>query len=176
MWTRAVTALLRRPSKPLTAAAYDTLLLSRWGAAPVCVRGLSSSVQAAGKWGASAIAEYEGIAKASYEADRAQVDSWVRELLSPNLGGGGAGRQRGLVLLLNGTVDAPLCSSSLNVVKMLTHAQVIPFTAVDVTAHPALLGYVLARGCVRASTCACVRACVCVHASMCVCVCRHVGA
>ncbi|CAJ1330974.1 unnamed protein product [Effrenium voratum] len=50
-----------------------------------------------------------------------------------------------VVLFMEGTPDAPKSEPSLNVVKMLTEAQVVPLTAVDVLAHPAILGYTVAK-------------------------------
>mmetsp|Transcript_83607 Transcript_83607/g.259759 ORF Transcript_83607/g.259759 Transcript_83607/m.259759 type:complete len:182 (+) Transcript_83607:137-682(+) len=50
-----------------------------------------------------------------------------------------------LVLFMEGTPDAPKSETSLNVVKMLTQAQVVPFLAVDTLAHPAILGYTVSK-------------------------------
>eukprot|EP00933_Yihiella_yeosuensis_P041566 TRINITY_DN35965_c0_g1_i1.p1 TRINITY_DN35965_c0_g1~~TRINITY_DN35965_c0_g1_i1.p1 ORF type:complete len:179 (+),score=39.03 TRINITY_DN35965_c0_g1_i1:67-603(+) len=50
-----------------------------------------------------------------------------------------------VVLFMEGTVDAPKSEPSLNVVKMLTQAQVVPLTAIDVLAHPAILGYTVSK-------------------------------
>ncbi|CAE8624668.1 unnamed protein product, partial [Polarella glacialis] len=46
-----------------------------------------------------------------------------------------------VVLFMEGTVDAPKSEPSMNAVKILTQAQVVPLTAIDVLAHPAILGY-----------------------------------
>merc|ERR1712232_480748 len=50
-----------------------------------------------------------------------------------------------LVLFMEGTPDAPKSETSHNVVKMLTQAQVVPFVAVDVMTHPAVLGYTVSK-------------------------------
>ncbi|CAE8618181.1 unnamed protein product, partial [Polarella glacialis] len=44
-----------------------------------------------------------------------------------------------VVLFMEGTVDAPKS------VKILTQAQVVPLTAIDVLAHPAILGYTVSK-------------------------------
>merc|ERR1712099_77142 len=46
---------------------------------------------------------------------------------------------------MEGTPDAPKSEPSLNLVKMLTQAQVVPFLAIDVFAHPAVLGYTVSK-------------------------------
>merc|ERR1719242_1141606 len=50
-----------------------------------------------------------------------------------------------VVLFMEGTPDAPKSEPSLNVVKMLTQAQVVPFLSVDVLSHPAVLGYTVSK-------------------------------
>ncbi|EER11198.1 monothiol glutaredoxin-4, putative [Perkinsus marinus ATCC 50983] len=50
-----------------------------------------------------------------------------------------------LVLFMEGTVDAPEGQLSLNVVKMLTEVQAVPLVTVDVTEHPAITGYTVAK-------------------------------
>eukprot|EP00933_Yihiella_yeosuensis_P078634 TRINITY_DN902_c0_g2_i1.p1 TRINITY_DN902_c0_g2~~TRINITY_DN902_c0_g2_i1.p1 ORF type:complete len:170 (-),score=43.29 TRINITY_DN902_c0_g2_i1:94-603(-) len=50
-----------------------------------------------------------------------------------------------VVLFMEGTPDAPKSEPSLNVVKMLTQAQVVPLTSIDVLAHPAILGYTVSK-------------------------------
>eukprot|EP00440_Ansanella_granifera_P039492 gb/GFBE01042841.1/.p1 GENE.gb/GFBE01042841.1/~~gb/GFBE01042841.1/.p1 ORF type:complete len:181 (+),score=46.11 gb/GFBE01042841.1/:1-543(+) len=50
-----------------------------------------------------------------------------------------------VVLFMEGTPDAPKSEPSLNAVKMLTEAQVVPLLAVDVLAHPAILGYTVSK-------------------------------
>eukprot|EP00931_Biecheleriopsis_adriatica_P030464 TRINITY_DN17964_c0_g1_i2.p1 TRINITY_DN17964_c0_g1~~TRINITY_DN17964_c0_g1_i2.p1 ORF type:complete len:183 (-),score=40.93 TRINITY_DN17964_c0_g1_i2:80-628(-) len=50
-----------------------------------------------------------------------------------------------VVLFMEGTPDAPKSEPSLNVVKMLTESQVVPLMAVDVLAHPAILGYTVSK-------------------------------
>merc|ERR1712039_652781 len=49
------------------------------------------------------------------------------------------------VLFMEGTPDAPKSETSLNTVKMLTQAQVVPFLSVDVLSHPAVLGYTVSK-------------------------------
>ncbi|CAE7423593.1 Glrx5 [Symbiodinium necroappetens] len=50
-----------------------------------------------------------------------------------------------VVLFMEGTPDAPKSEPSLNAVKMLTEAQVVPMTSVNVLTHPAILGYTVAK-------------------------------
>merc|ERR1712232_1509977 len=50
-----------------------------------------------------------------------------------------------VVLFMEGTPDAPKSEPSLNVVKMLTQAQVVPLLAVDALAQPAVLGYTVSK-------------------------------
>lgn len=50
-----------------------------------------------------------------------------------------------LVLFMEGTPDAPKSEASLNVVRMLTQAQVVPFVSVDTLSHPAVLGYTVSK-------------------------------
>ncbi|CAE7309373.1 GRXS7 [Symbiodinium natans] len=50
-----------------------------------------------------------------------------------------------VVLFMEGTPDAPKSEPSLNAVKMLTEAQAVPLTSVNVLAHPAILGYTVAK-------------------------------
>merc|ERR1712151_782040 len=50
-----------------------------------------------------------------------------------------------MVVFMEGTPDAPKSEPSHNLVKMLTQAQMVPFLAVDVLAHPALLGYTVSK-------------------------------
>merc|ERR1719436_1106287 len=50
-----------------------------------------------------------------------------------------------VVLFMEGAPDAPKSEPSLNVVKMLTQAQVVPFVSVDVLSHPAVLGYTVSK-------------------------------
>ncbi|CAK9017351.1 unnamed protein product [Durusdinium trenchii] len=50
-----------------------------------------------------------------------------------------------VVLFMEGTPDAPKSEPSLNAVKMLTEAQVVPMTSVNVLAHPAILGYTVSK-------------------------------
>merc|ERR1711870_107758 len=50
-----------------------------------------------------------------------------------------------MVLFMEGTPDAPKSEASMNVVKMMTQVQAVPFLAVDVLAHPAVLGYTVTK-------------------------------
>merc|ERR1712127_3753 len=50
-----------------------------------------------------------------------------------------------MVLFMEGTPDAPKSEASLNTVRMLTQIQAVPFMAIDVLAHPALLGYTVTK-------------------------------
>merc|ERR1719215_907308 len=50
-----------------------------------------------------------------------------------------------MVLFMEGTPDAPKSEASMNVVKMMTQVQAVPFVAVDVLAHPAVLGYTVTK-------------------------------
>merc|ERR1712061_652497 len=50
-----------------------------------------------------------------------------------------------MVVFMEGTPDAPKSEPSHNLIKMLTQAQMVPFLAVDVLAHPAVLGYTLSK-------------------------------
>merc|ERR1711977_734642 len=54
-----------------------------------------------------------------------------------------------MVLFMEGTPDAPRSELSMNVIKMLTQAQVVPFVAVDVLTHPAILGYAASKNAKR---------------------------
>merc|ERR1719209_847871 len=46
-----------------------------------------------------------------------------------------------MVLFMEGTPDAPMSEASMNMVKMMTQVQAVPFVAIDVLKHPALMGY-----------------------------------
>merc|ERR1719282_1417978 len=50
-----------------------------------------------------------------------------------------------MVLFMEGSPDAPKSEPSMNVVKMLTQVQAVNFLAVDVLAHPAVLGYTVTK-------------------------------
>lgn len=73
---------------------------------------------------------------AAYNADRENVDSRLLPVI----------RQNKLVLFVEGTVDNPKSLLSMNVIKMLTQLQSLPLVAIDVTAHPAILGFALTHG------------------------------
>ncbi|CDJ41361.1 hypothetical protein, conserved [Eimeria tenella] len=69
----------------------------------------------------------------AYNEERESVDAHLLPLL----------KQNRLVLFMEGTVDRPKSLASMNVVKMLTQLQSVPLMAVDVTTHPAILGFAL---------------------------------
>lgn len=73
---------------------------------------------------------------AAYFADRESVDAQLLPVLKKNR----------LVLFLEGTIDNPKSLASMNIVKILTQLQSVPLKAVDVTAHPAVLGFALTHG------------------------------
>merc|ERR1719469_1534102 len=50
-----------------------------------------------------------------------------------------------MVLFMEGTPDAPKSEASLNAIRMLIQVQAVNFLAVDVLAHPALLGYTVSK-------------------------------
>merc|ERR1712050_553296 len=50
-----------------------------------------------------------------------------------------------MVLFMEGTPDAPKSEASLNTIRILTQVQAVNFLAVDVLAHPALLGYTVTK-------------------------------
>merc|ERR1712129_227753 len=50
-----------------------------------------------------------------------------------------------MVLFMGGTPDAPKSEVSLNTVRMLTQVQAVPFLAIDVLSHPAVLGYTVSK-------------------------------
>eukprot|EP00932_Pfiesteria_piscicida_P009519 SRR837773.20257.p2 GENE.SRR837773.20257~~SRR837773.20257.p2 ORF type:complete len:189 (+),score=73.17 SRR837773.20257:40-567(+) len=50
-----------------------------------------------------------------------------------------------MVLFMEGTPDAPKSETSHNTIKMLTQVQAVPFVAVDVLSHPAILGYTVSK-------------------------------
>lgn len=72
---------------------------------------------------------------ALYKEAQATVDAAVEKKFSSSK----------MVLFMEGTPDAPRSERSMNVIKMLTSVQAGAFTAVDTTAHPAILGYTAAR-------------------------------
>ncbi|KAL8455196.1 hypothetical protein Emag_001033 [Eimeria magna] len=89
--------------------------------------------------GGTADAVYNRLAERSLEAycgEREAVDAQLLPVL----------KQNKLVLFLEGTVDNPKSRLSMNVVKMLTQLQSLPLVAIDVTAHPAILGFALTHG------------------------------
>mmetsp|Transcript_102810 Transcript_102810/g.271682 ORF Transcript_102810/g.271682 Transcript_102810/m.271682 type:complete len:161 (-) Transcript_102810:211-693(-) len=50
-----------------------------------------------------------------------------------------------VVLFMEGTPDGPKSEPAMNVMKMLTQAQVAPFLSIDVLTHPAVLGYTVSK-------------------------------
>jgi len=71
----------------------------------------------------------------SYEADKAAVNASMEAELSGNK----------VCLFMDGTPESPKSLLSLNIVKMLTEAQVVPLVSIDVSAHPAILGYTVSK-------------------------------
>merc|ERR1719210_908161 len=71
----------------------------------------------------------------AYQASQKEVDSSLNADLASNK----------MVLFMEGTPDAPKSEASLNAVRMLTQVQAVGFLSVDVLAHPALLGYTVAK-------------------------------
>uniref|UniRef100_A0A0K6S6E3 Uncharacterized protein n=1 Tax=Chromera velia CCMP2878 TaxID=1169474 RepID=A0A0K6S6E3_9ALVE len=87
---------------------------------------------------ASTAAVYQEVlegGKKMYEANKPEIDGKMEALL----------KQNKLVLFMEGQPDHPKSELSMNAVKMLTEAQAVPLVAVDVLAHPALLGYLAAK-------------------------------
>ncbi len=87
---------------------------------------------------ASASTEYDRVKKLGvemYHAQKQEVDSEMSKLLSENK----------LIVFLEGSVDKPKSEVSLNTVKILTQAQAVPITSVDVLAHPAILGWFVTK-------------------------------
>mmetsp|Transcript_18869 Transcript_18869/g.49862 ORF Transcript_18869/g.49862 Transcript_18869/m.49862 type:complete len:179 (-) Transcript_18869:71-607(-) len=70
-----------------------------------------------------------------FEANKAEVSANLDAELSANK----------MVLFMEGTPDAPKSEASLNVIRMLTQAQCVPFLSVDVLTHPAVLGYTVSK-------------------------------
>merc|ERR1711879_956704 len=71
----------------------------------------------------------------SYEANMSSVGADLDNEIASNK----------VVLFMEGTPDAPKSEPSMNAIKMLTEAQVVPILAVDVLKHPALLGYTVSK-------------------------------
>merc|ERR1719183_1207036 len=84
---------------------------------------------------ADAEAAYVKKAVATYKEAQATVDAAMDAKLA----------SAPMVLFMEGTPDAPSSQRSLNVIKMLTQVQSQAFTAVDTTAHPAILGWTASR-------------------------------
>eukprot|EP00811_Abedinium_folium_P013674 NODE_22721_length_697_cov_4.471930.p1 GENE.NODE_22721_length_697_cov_4.471930~~NODE_22721_length_697_cov_4.471930.p1 ORF type:complete len:189 (-),score=70.29 NODE_22721_length_697_cov_4.471930:130-630(-) len=86
----------------------------------------------------AAVALHEDVVKKSvamYKKDPSAVVSSLEAELAGN----------NLVVFMEGTPDAPKSALSLNVVKMLTQCQAVPFVSIDVLAHPSLLGFTVAK-------------------------------
>merc|ERR1719161_1267822 len=71
----------------------------------------------------------------AYQAQQASVNADLDAELANNK----------VVLFMEGSPDAPKSELGMNVVKMLTQTQVVPLLAVDALAHPAVLGYTVAK-------------------------------
>eukprot|EP00450_Noctiluca_scintillans_P006136 CAMPEP_0194483900 /NCGR_PEP_ID=MMETSP0253-20130528/5393_1 /TAXON_ID=2966 /ORGANISM="Noctiluca scintillans" /LENGTH=180 /DNA_ID=CAMNT_0039323625 /DNA_START=98 /DNA_END=640 /DNA_ORIENTATION=- len=81
---------------------------------------------------------YDNVVRKSvetFQANQAAVKSDLDQALSENK----------LVLFMEGPVDSPKSELSLNVVKMLTQVQAVPLLAIDVLAHPSILGYTVEK-------------------------------
>merc|ERR1712151_419600 len=88
--------------------------------------------------GAAAEKLYEDVVDKSvkaYQAEQKTVGADLDAELASNK----------VVLFMEGTPDAPKSEPSMNAVKMLTEAQVVPLLAADVLKHPAILGYTVSK-------------------------------
>merc|ERR1719263_20048 len=87
---------------------------------------------------AGAQSEYQKLVEKSvkeFQANQATVGADLDAELAKNK----------VVLFMEGSPDAPKSELGMNVVKMLTQTQVVPLLAVDALAHPAVLGYTVAK-------------------------------
>ena len=75
-------------------------------------------------------ADYVAKSIASYRSNKLEVDKELDKVFSLNR----------VVLFSEGTVDAPKSELSLNVIRMLTEAQLVPLAHVNVLDHPSILG------------------------------------
>ena len=71
----------------------------------------------------------------SYKSNKLEVDKELDKLFTSNR----------IVLVSEGTVDAPKSELSLNVVRMLTEIQAVPLVQVNALEHPAIFGYSVHR-------------------------------
>ncbi len=71
----------------------------------------------------------------SYKQNKLEVDKELDKLFTSNR----------IVLVSEGTVDAPKSDLALNVVRMLSEVQAVPLVQVDALEHPAILGYSVHR-------------------------------
>merc|ERR1712232_1291801 len=85
--------------------------------------------------GAQVYGEYVDKAVKAFETDKAAVTASMEAELG----------SKKVVLFMDGTPDAPKSALSLNVVKMLTEAQAVPLTSIDVMQHSAILGYTVSK-------------------------------
>merc|ERR1712176_854932 len=79
--------------------------------------------------------DFVGKAVKSYQASQKEVDASLNADLASNK----------MVLFMEGTPDAPKSEASMNAIRILTQVQAVNFLAVDVLAHPALLGYTVTK-------------------------------
>ncbi|KAL8427665.1 hypothetical protein Efla_007084 [Eimeria flavescens] len=96
----------------------------------------SAMLHASGGTGDAVYKRLAELSREAYNAEKEAVDAQLRPVLTQNK----------LVLFMEGTVDNPKSTLSMNVVKMLTQLQSLPLIAVDVTTHPAILGFALTHG------------------------------
>merc|ERR1719387_1685457 len=71
----------------------------------------------------------------AFESEKSAVASALDKDLSENQ----------VVLFMEGTPDCPKSKQSMNVIKILTQIQAVPFLSIDVMEHPALLGYTVSK-------------------------------
>ena len=71
----------------------------------------------------------------SYKDNKLEVDKELDKLFTSNR----------IVLVSEGSVDAPKSELALNVLRMLTHIQTAPFVQVNALEHPAIFGYSVHR-------------------------------
>uniref|UniRef100_A0A7S2LQE4 Glutaredoxin domain-containing protein n=1 Tax=Zooxanthella nutricula TaxID=1333877 RepID=A0A7S2LQE4_9DINO len=105
--------------------------------APRAAAGLGPRCFAASPLEATSKAYDELVAKAvkEYQANQKTVAGDLDAEIASNR----------MVLLMEGSPDAPKSEASLNAVKMLTQVQAVPLMAVDTLSHPALLGYAVTK-------------------------------
>merc|ERR1719210_2454941 len=104
----------------------------RSAVAPLAQRSFSSCPLAAT---AQLYDDFVGKAVKAYQASQKEVDSSLNADLASNQ----------MVLFMEGTPDAPKSEASLNAIRILTQVEAVNFLAVDVLAHPALLGYTVTK-------------------------------